>query len=198
MADPSDLDVEELMHLALKANERNDTEQVIGYLKRILSAEPDNGLALYLLGAQHAQMRMYARAIEEMSRAIEVEPNIPPTAHFQLGLLYLTSGTVPEALLAWTPLDQLEEDDALRLFKRGLVHLIQDEFEACVENLERGIAANALYPDLSRDMQKFADKAKEAMQNRPAASSPDIAPTAEPAPVRRSADLSAYRPDPED
>ena len=205
MADPlssdANLDTEELMHLALKANERNDTEQVIAYLKRVLGAEPDNGYALYLLGAQHAQLKMYARAIEEMSRAIEVEPNIPATCHFQLGLLYLTSGAVPEAMMAWAPLDQLEEDDPLRLFKRGLVHLIQDEFEACVEDLERGIALNPLYPDLSRDMQMFADKAKEALQEQTAAAGqPGVTttPTREPAAGRRSADLSAYRSDPED
>jgi tetratricopeptide (TPR) repeat protein len=200
MAEPSspEADVEELMHLALRANEQGEHEKVIGYLKRVLAAEPDNGYALYLLGAQHAQLKMYARAIDEISRAIEVEPDIPATAHFQLGLLYLTSGAVPEALLAWGPLDGLGEDDPLFLFKRGLAHLVQDEFAECVENLQRGIEINALYPALNRDMQMFADRAKDAMLGKKPRPPGADAPAPAESPRSRAADLSAYRPDADD
>ena len=202
MADPStpnaDLDTEELMHLALRANEQADTEKTIGYLKQVLSAEPENGMALYLLGAQHAQMKMYGRAIAEMEQAIEVEPNIPATAHFQLGLLYLTSGAVPESLRAWLPLDQLGENDALFLFKRGLVHLIQDEFPECIENLEKGIAVNVLYPALSIDMQKFADKARAAMLQPKPVAQPEAAEARQAPKGPAGADLSAYKPEADD
>jgi tetratricopeptide (TPR) repeat protein len=202
MADPStpnaDLDTEELMHLALRANEQADTEKTIGYLKQVLSAEPENGMALYLLGAQHAQMKMYGRAIAEMEQAIEVEPNIPATAHFQLGLLYLTSGAVPESLRAWLPLDQLGENDALFLFKRGLVHLIQDEFPECIENLEKGIAVNVLYPALSIDMQKFADKARAAMLQPKPVAQPEPAEARQAPKGPAGADLSAYKPEADD
>ena len=202
MADPStpkaDLDTEELMHLALRANEQADTEKTIGYLKQVLSVEPENGMALYLLGAQHAQMKMYGRAIAEMEQAIEVEPNIPATAHFQLGLLYLTSGAVPETMRAWLPLDQLGKDDALFLFKRGLVHLIQDEFPECIENLEKGIAVNVLYPALSIDMQKFADKARAAMLQPKPVAQPEAAEAKQAPKGPAGADLSAYKPEADD
>lgn len=202
MADSStpkaDLDTDELMHLALRANEQADTEKTIGYLKQVLSAEPENGMALYLLGAQHAQMKMYGRAIAEMEQAIEVEPNIPATAHFQLGLLYLTSGAVPESLRAWLPLDQLGENDALFLFKRGLVHLIQDEFPECIENLEKGIAVNVLYPALSIDMQKFADKARAAMLQPKPVAQPEAAEARQAPKGPAGADLSAYKPEADD
>lgn len=202
MADSStpkaDLDTDELMHLALRANEQADTEKTIGYLKQVLSVEPENGMALYLLGAQHAQMKMYGRAIAEMEQAIEVEPNIPATAHFQLGLLYLTSGAVPESLRAWLPLDQLGENDALFLFKRGLVHLIQDEFPECIENLEKGIAVNVLYPALSIDMQKFADKARAAMLQPKPVAQPEAAEARQAPKGPAGADLSAYKPEADD
>jgi len=194
----ADLDTDELMHLALRANEQADTEKTIGYLKQVLSAEPNNGMALYLLGAQHAQMKMYGRAIAEMEQAIEVEPNIPATAHFQLGLLYLTSGAVPEAMMSWAPLDQLGKDDALFLFKRGLVHLIQDEFPECIENLEKGIAVNILYPALSMDMQKFVDKARAAMLRPQTPVQPDAATDAKAPAGSPGADLSAYKPEADD
>ena len=186
------------MHLALRANEQADTEKTIGYLKQVLSVEPENGMALYLLGAQHAQMKMYGRAIAEMEQAIEVEPNIPATAHFQLGLLYLTSGAVPETMRAWLPLDQLGKDDALFLFKRGLVHLIQDEFPECIENLEKGIAVNVLYPALSIDMQKFADKARAAMLQPKPVAQPEAAEAKQAPKGPAGADLSAYKPEADD
>jgi tetratricopeptide (TPR) repeat protein len=206
------LDNDELMHLALQANDTDDIETVIGYLKRVLANDPNHGSALYLLGAQHAQMGMFDRAVEEMTRAVEVDPNIPPAAHFQLGLLHLTSGRVAESMAAWAPLDQLEQDDALLLFKRGLIHLIKDEFADCIELLEYGITVNNLHPALNKDMQMFADKAKEVMlQNNSAATADETETIAndeipasdisddEPTPAQtKRADLSAYKPDTDD
>lgn len=188
------LDVEELLHLALDANEGGDGEKVINYLKRLLALQPDHGMALYLLGAQHAQMRMYDRAKEEMARAVEVEPNIPPTAHFQLGLLHLTSGEVPQAMAAWSPLEALEENDALFLFQRGLTSLIRDDFAGCIADLQAGIASNDLYPALNADMQLFTDRARAAMDAQPEA---DEASTVASESSRR-ANLSAYESDSDD
>ena len=100
--------------------------------------------------------------------------------------------------MAWVPLDALGEDDPLFVFKRGLVHLIQDEFAESIENLERGIQINALYPTLNTDMQKFADKARDAMLGKGPVPATSTEESQEPTPVGRSADLSAYRPASED
>lgn len=191
------LDSEELMHLALKATETGEGDKVLSYLKQILATEAEHAMALYLLGAQHAQMGLFDRAKEEISRAVELEPNIPVTAHLQLGLLYLASGDVASTMDAWEPLDQLADDDALHLFKRGLTYLVQDEFAKCIEYLEKGIAANKEYPALNPDMQVFMDKAREALDQasrRPASASK----TATAEKRLRQADLSAYDSNPDD
>jgi tetratricopeptide (TPR) repeat protein len=191
------LDAEELLHLALKATKTGDGDQVLGYLKRILETEADNAMALYLIGAQHAQMGMFQRAKEEMARAIELEPNMPATAHFQLGLLHLTSADVPQAMDAWAPLDPLGKDDPLYLFKHGLTYLVQDEFAKCIEYLEKGIAINDAYPALNPDMQKYINKAREAQDESPVPSSSAQGPTT--TSVRpHQADLSAYEADEDD
>jgi hypothetical protein len=78
------------------------------------------------------------------------------------------------------------------------VHLIQDEFAECIDNLERGIQINALYPTLSKDMQMFAEKARQAMLGQSQVSTPDVGSPSEPASASRSADLSAYRTDSDD
>jgi tetratricopeptide (TPR) repeat protein len=162
----ANLDSEELMHLAMHAQ---DHEQAIGYLKRVLEIAEDNGKAYYLLGAIHAEIGMYERAAEEMTKAVELEPNLP-TAHFQLGLLHITSGRINEAEHAWQPLDQLGESDPLFLFKRGMLHLVKDEFDACIDDLNRGIALNNLNEALNNDMRNIIDKADAArnMQSVPA------------------------------
>ncbi|HHJ13939.1 MAG TPA: tetratricopeptide repeat protein [Gammaproteobacteria bacterium] len=189
------LDADELMHLALHATNQNQPEQAITHLKRVLELTPANGKAFYLLGALHAEIGLYERAIDEMTRAVELEPDLS-TAHFQLGLLYITSGLVDEAEQAWRPLDSLGEDDPLYLFKRGMLHLVRDEFEACIADLNRGIEANTMNEDLNNDMRRVAGSAEEALRARqgaPAAEAPEPASPA--AGGGRHILLSAYQRD---
>lgn len=159
------LDSDELMHLAIHATDNNQPEQAIDYLKRLLEISADNGKAYYLLGAVHAEIGLYDRAVEEMTKAVQLEPNLP-TAHFQLGLLHITSGRVDEAELAWRPLNALGEDDALFRFKRGMLHLVNDEFEACINDLSQGITLNTLNEPLNYDMQRIIDEAKQRLPSQ--------------------------------
>ncbi|ODB95158.1 hypothetical protein A3197_17510 [Candidatus Thiodiazotropha endoloripes] len=161
------LDSEELLHLAMHSN---NPELTIEYLKRVLEMDCDNSKAYYLLGATHAQIGMYDRAIQEMSKALEIDPTLS-TACFQLGLLHLTSGRVEEAREVWSALDKLGEANPLYLFKRGMLSLVIDEFDACIDDLTNGIASNQINVALNNDMQKIIDKAKEA-QNTTSASDP--------------------------
>lgn len=156
------LDSDELLHLALHATDNDQPEQAIDYLKRLLEISGDNGKAYYLLGAVHAEIGLYDRAVEEMTRAVELEPDLP-TAHFQLGLLHLTAGRIDAAERAWQPLDRFGESDPLFLFKRGMLHLVADDFDACIDDLNRGIALNTLNEALNDDMRNIiadADKAR--------------------------------------
>jgi tetratricopeptide (TPR) repeat protein len=156
------LDPEELMHLAMHAENH---EQAIGYLKQLLEISTDNAKAYYMLGAIHAQIGMYDRAAEEMTKAVELEPELF-TAHFQLGLLHVTSGRVPEAEQAWSPLDKLGESNPLYLFKRGILHLVEDKFKQCIEDLNKGIALNSQNEALNNDMRKIISQAEE-LYNKP-------------------------------
>lgn len=162
-AHKANLDIDELMHLALRAVNGNQDDLAIDYLKQVIERDPSNGLAYYLLGAVHAGLGMYDRAAEEMTKAIHVDPNVPPTAYFQLGLLQLTLGRIAEAEEVWQALDNRGEDDFLFLFKRGMLHLVADEFEACVHDLQRGIELNDFNEKLNVDMRKFVAKAQAAM-----------------------------------
>lgn len=180
------LDAEELLQLALRATDENRHEDAIAYLRRALALKPDDGKLHYMLAAEHAQIGLYDRAAQEMAKAVELDPSLV-TAHFQLGLLYITSGRVADAEAAWRALDKLGKDHFLHLFKTGMLHLARDEFTQSADCLERGIKANNFNEALNNDMRRVLGDVQERAGKQ--------APAAQPEPVLRSAArvLSAYR-----
>lgn len=159
------LDTEELQHLALEAMGHGDNKEALALLKQAVASDQSNGQVFYLLGAVHAQIGMYERAIVDMSRAVELLPDLYP-AHFQLGLLYLTSGKVEEAKAAWKPLEALDSEHPFELFRKGLEFLVVDDFEACIQYLEKGIERNQINLPLNEDMAKVIKSSQEALRNR--------------------------------
>jgi tetratricopeptide (TPR) repeat protein len=151
------LDADELLHLAVDAAKRDQHEDAIGFLKRAIELKPDHAKAHYFLAAEHAQIGMFDRAVEEMAKSVELDPTLY-TAHFQLGLLHLTSGRAAEAIVAWAPLDPLGDGHPLFLFKSGLESMARDEFDACRDYLTRGMAVNNLNPELNTDMQRVLEQ----------------------------------------
>jgi Flp pilus assembly protein TadD len=123
-----------------------------------------NAEARYLRGAELAQAGQYEQAATELRAAVQLQPTLY-TAHFQLGLLILTLGKSAEALVAWRPLEQLDDGNALKLFKRGMEALIRDEFNTSIQLLTDGIAANDANPPLNKDMRLVIERAREARDN---------------------------------
>ena len=160
------LDTDELLHLAIHASQQNQHEETIRYLKQALELSPDNGKVHYLLGAEHAEIGLYDRAVEDISQAVKLDPSLI-TAHFQLGLLHITSGRAEEAIKAWKPLDKLDSKNPLYLFKTGMQHLAQDEFDQCIANLTQGITLNTMNEALNKDMQRIIDEIKIHKSQRP-------------------------------
>ena len=163
---PSKLTPEELLHLALDATKKDNSESSIEYLKRAIELSPNDGRLHYMLAAEHAQIGMFNEATQEMTLAVQLDPSLH-TAHFQLGLLHLTSGRVEQAITAWAPLDALGEDNFLFLFKSGLEHLARDEFAPCIDKLKRGITLNTLNTALNNDMQRVINDIQDKVNDTP-------------------------------
>lgn len=157
------LDFEELFQLALRAMKSGDDEKAISLLKRAQEQDPCSGKVRYLLGAMHAQIGLYDRAVVDLSEAVALDPSLD-AAHFQRGLLYLTSGRPADAAAAWKALDKLPENHYLFLFKSGLNALAKDEFSRCIELIEQGIAANQQNLSLNTDMERILEKARPMAQ----------------------------------
>jgi tetratricopeptide (TPR) repeat protein len=147
------LDDDELLHLALRAMNSDQHDEALSILKRAIDGSPGNAQAHYLLGAEHAQLGMYDRAVVDMAEAVRLAPELA-AARFQLGLLHLTAGRIQDAELAWQPLERLGANDPLRLFASALQHLVHDEMADCVRELEAGIAANHFNEALNEDMRQ--------------------------------------------
>jgi tetratricopeptide (TPR) repeat protein len=154
MMSANGLDQSEFLHLALRAMEADRHDEAISLLKRMTGAFPEDANAHYLLGAEHAQIGLYDRALEDFAAALRVQPQLA-AARFQLGLLHLTLGQTSEAETVWSPLDELAADDPLRLFKSALVHLIHDELEDCARGLRAGIDRNRGNEALNVDMRRL-------------------------------------------
>lgn len=186
----SRLDDQELLHLALRASNENHHEEAINYLKQAIELAPKNAKAHYMLGAEHAEIGLYDRAAEEMAKAVDLDSNLV-TASFQLGLLHVTSARVKEAEEAWKPLDKLGEDNPLYLFKKGMLHLVRDEFEECIATLEKGISLNTFNEALNNDMRRVVNDARSARDGK--TPKRDAASEATPPKMGTHVLLSAYR-----
>jgi tetratricopeptide (TPR) repeat protein len=132
------LDDEELLHLAMEASSKQRHGDAIEYLKQAVAKTATNFNAHFLLGAEHAQIGMVERAIEDFNKALKLQPGLVP-ARFQLGLLFLCNARVKEALDVWKPLEKAAADDPYAVFARGLAKLARDEFAASAEDLKHGL-----------------------------------------------------------
>lgn len=145
------LDAQELFHLALQAMKQQQHTEAVTLLKQAVAVAPEQGQMHYLLGAEYAQIGLYERAIVSMAEAVRLAPDLH-LAVFQLGLLHLSSGSAMAAEEAWAPLFDLAEDNPLRCFVEGLRCLSQDDFSACRTWLTQGMALNQAVPELNQDM----------------------------------------------
>lgn len=122
---------------------------------------PTDPRPLLLLAAELAHAKQIDKAEAAYIGALQRAPGFA-IARFQLGLLQLTSGRPSAAMATWGPLEALDDDDPLRLFKQGLEALAQDRFEDADRLIREGIAKNTTNPPLNSDMQKVLERMAQA------------------------------------
>lgn len=160
----------ELVALALEATRRGDSGHSMAYLKEASARGDASEQAHFLLGSEYAQIGLMDQARQHLQRAIDLNPDFA-IARFQLGLLHLTNAQPQEALDTWAALSALGSEHPLETFRLGMQHLIRDEFVACLQCLERGVALNTDNPALNTNMQLIIERVK-GLPTGPAAVSP--------------------------
>lgn len=156
------LDAEELLHVALAAGLEGRHDRAIALLKQSWALDPSNAATLYCLGAEHAQIGLYERAMSEMERAIEMQPELD-MARLQLGMLCLTCGHPDRGEAALKHLVDRDESDALGHFARGLVALVHDNLQNSIRSLEQGLGLNVSNEPLNYDMARLLESLKAGL-----------------------------------
>lgn len=146
------LDSDKLFDLALQASETNDTRKSIDILKTALQQTPNDARMWYMLGSLYTNIGIYDKAVQNMEKALQVDPNYT-IARFHLGLMQLMSGQQEAAETTWLPLDALGESHCLRLFKTGLLKIVDENIDQGIQLIRQGIAANHLVESLNNDME---------------------------------------------
>lgn len=152
MCDEAELQT--LMH-AMQTNAADELARA----DELIAAHPTDPRLHFLRGSILASIGRSIEAMPALRKAVELAPDFA-IARFQLGFFELTSGEAASALSTWGPLALLNEAHYLRRFVAGLTHLIRDEFQATIENLEQGILLNEENPPLNHDMQLIIDRVR--------------------------------------
>lgn len=149
----------------LKTVSANENQGLLE-IEAALRNHPNDARLHFLKGSVLASAQRYDEGRDAIRRAITIEPDYA-LARFQLGFLELTSGLPAVAIDTWEPLDQLADDNPLRIFANGLGRLAVDDFASAFSMLESGIALNYEHPLINDDMQLIIDecRAKRAVSD---------------------------------
>jgi tetratricopeptide (TPR) repeat protein len=157
------LDPDKLFDLALQASQANDTQKSIGIIKTAIDQSPDDARMWYMLGTLYGDIGIYDKAVLNMEKALEIDPNYA-IARFHLGLLHLMSGQQDKAEATWLPLNTLGETHYLTLFKMGLLKIVNNEIEQGIALIREGINRNHLVESLNKDMQTVIEHASLSLR----------------------------------
>jgi len=138
----------------LKTMERLDPAAIQQTLLQAANEHSLDPRPLLLIAAQYAQAGQMDAAEASYIAALQRSPGFA-IARFQLGLLQFSSGRPAAAFATWAPLNALEENHPLRLFKTGLEFLAEDKFQEAEHWLRRGTECNKENAPLNHDMQLF-------------------------------------------
>lgn len=187
--DLSSFDAEELLHLAIDLTGRQQHAEALSCLKRAATLEPTHAGVVYFTGVIYVQTGLAERALQSFQHAVQLNPDLH-LAHFQLGLLFYTSEREAQAIDAWRPLDRLGEAHPLYLFKAGLEALERQEFDACRDFLNKGIAVDPQSGPFNEAMRGFLAWTDEEERDAQAESQvPDMVVRLPAAPQRRDLPL---------
>jgi tetratricopeptide (TPR) repeat protein len=99
--------MDDVLTTAIELHQSGQLDSAAELYGRILSEEKDNAAALHLLGVVHNQQGLHARAVEEIGRAVALQPNVPEfhanlaEAYRALGQYERAAGCCRTALRLW-------------------------------------------------------------------------------------------------
>ena len=156
LAEPGvDFELDQLFVAAIEETNRDNSSAAIAYLEKLLAMAPQHSGSRYLLGTLYAAEGRYEQAKDQLARAIELDPSLPESAHYQLGLFHLIAGEWEHARRVWKPFVHLPDDHPLALFAKGLEQLAKKNLNASLQTLTKAITRNRGNPTLNLEIRKI-------------------------------------------
>lgn len=147
-------DTEELLALARLDMNRNQYDEALWKLKRVLQENDPPMEAVSMAARLYAQIGLFHRAQALFNRYIERDADAV-TETFQLGMTYLDAGNRDEALQVWDRLLQKHPTHPPAMFYRGLALAQRGEAAAARDQLEHLLKiapSDNLYFTRARDL----------------------------------------------
>ena len=134
----------------VEAHQRDDFDDAIAYYDEIISTDPEDTSILaetyYNRGTAYSTIGEYDRAIEDLTKAIELRPN-DPRAYYNRGGTYIDKQFYELAIKDFDKAIILSPDDANLYIARGVAHIEKHEYEFAASDFSRAIELNPNHAD---------------------------------------------------
>ena len=116
----------------VEAHQRDDLDTAIAYYDEIISTEPENTSILadiyYNRGTAYSTIGEYDRAIEDLTKAIELRPN-DSRAYYNRGGTFIDKQFYELAIRDFDRALNLSPDDPSLYLLRGVAHIEKQEYD---------------------------------------------------------------------
>jgi len=136
--------IDELMKTAAQHHQAGQLDQAAQLYEQILQSDPNNAVALHLLGVIAHQRDRHNDALELVEKAIEVNPKIP-RFYNTLGLVFEAMDKFDRAIKAYEQAVELAPDFAEALHNMAIALQGYGLYEAAIEKCEKAIAIKPDY-----------------------------------------------------
>jgi lipoprotein NlpI len=127
-------------------------ESAISDLSHFLDVQADNGFAYYYRGLAYRGNAEIEKAHQDISRALE-QMEDSPGVWYILGSVKMELGDLSGALHCYTKLRELDKSDSRGYFYPGILHMMNQNWEAALDDLGRALDLEA--QEYHRDYASF-------------------------------------------
>ncbi|MCW9034735.1 MAG: tetratricopeptide repeat protein [Rhodospirillales bacterium] len=138
---PSDSEIQQLLNTAIQHHSSAQLSKAEAIYQQILVSQPDNPIALHLLGVTAHQNGNSAQAIDLITKALKINPRYAE-AHSNLGLAHLSLGKPKEAAACFRKALSISPDTAESHSNLGNALLDMQEATRAIASYRKALAIN--------------------------------------------------------
>lgn len=162
-------DIHDTLSLAVQHHQAGRLEQAESLYRQVLDAFPENEDALHFLGVLAYQLEEHDTAIELISKAVRINPNLAE-AHYNLGKVFEAQGKIDEAVDSYRRTIAINPGVGEAHYNLAIAFANMGKLDEAVASYRRAIAINPKDADAYYNMgnalrdQKKLDEAITAYQ----------------------------------